>query len=217
MILLFISLLGGFLWYPIYIDVNAYETVLNSEEGRSIINQYGGEENLVKSSIPLGADIFRGGEMVLLPKGVKIRQTPRNLKFMKRAILLEKYDRYSAIYKEGAFIREWQELKSETESKMGVSSLDGISRERLREFFPERIHPPENEMDRIEKEGLEREEAILKEEMKEEIEYPTKSYFSFLLTEENGRQKLRIVIIRLSPIDELIEKFNEDEEQGGER
>lgn len=217
MILLFISFWSGFAWYPIYGGANAYETVLNSEEGRSIIGQYGGEENLVKSSIPLGADIFRGGEMVLLPKGIKIRQTPRNLKFMKRAIEMEKYDRYSAIYKEGAFIREWQDLMSETESKLGISSLDGISRERLREFFPERIHPPENEMDRIEKEGLEREEAILKEEMKEEIEYPTKSYFSFLLTEEDGRQRLRIVIIHLSPINELIEKFNQDKEKGGER
>lgn len=217
MILLFISFWSGFAWYPIYGDANVYETVLNSEEGLSIINQYGGEGNLVKSSIPIDADIFRGGEMVLLPKGVRIRQTPINLKFMKRAIEMEKYDRYSAIYKEGAFIREWQELESEIESKLGISSLDEISRERLREIFPERIHPPEEETERMSSGVLGSEEAGLVEEGKEEIDYPTKSYFSFLLTEEDSRQKIRIVVIRLSPIDELIEKFNQDKEQGGER
>jgi len=216
MILLFISFWSGFAWYPIYGGANVYETVLNSEDGLSIINQYGGEENLVKSSIPLGAGIFKGGEMVLLPKGVKIRQTPRSLKFMKRAIEMEKFDRYSAIYKEGDLIREWQDLMSETEGKLGVSSLDRISRERLREFFPVRIHPPEEEMERMNSGELEREETRLEEERKEEIEYPEKSYFSFLLTEEDGRQRLRIVIMRLSPIDELIEKFNRDKEQGGE-
>lgn len=217
MILLFISLLGGFAWYPISGGANSYEMVLNSEEGRSIIMQYGGKENLVKSSIPLGAGIFKGGEMVLLPKGLKIKGTPRNLKFMKRAISIEKYDRYSAIYKEGELEAEWEELKSETKSKLGISSLENSSREELREFFPERIHPTKEEMERMEKEGLEREEARLEEERKEEIEYPAKSYFSFLLIEENGRERLIPVILHLSPIDELIEKFTEDEEQGGER
>ncbi|MBA7616809.1 hypothetical protein ES703_24109 [subsurface metagenome] len=108
-------------------------------------------------------------------------------------------------------------MKSETKSKLGISSLENSSREELRKFFPERIHPTKEEMERMEKEGLEREEARMEEERKEEIEYPAKSYFSFLLIEENGRERLIPVILHLSPIDELIEKFTEDEEQGGER
>jgi len=209
MILLFLSFLIGFAWYPLedVRDMSAYEMVLNSEEGHSIIMQYGGKENLVKSSIPLGAGVFKGGEMVLLIKGLKIKRTPENLKLMKRAISMERYNRYSALYEEGELKAEWEELKRETESKLGISSLEEIPREELREFFPERILPTE--------EGFEREQGTLEKEGKEEIEYPAKSYFSFLLTEENGMERLRIVILHLSPIDELIEKITEEE--GGER
>lgn len=220
MILLFLSLWGSFAWHPISeIDIgkNTYETILNSHEGRSVIMQYGGERNLVKGSIRLGADIFKGGEMVLLPKGCQIRRAPENLLLMKRAIELKKYDRYGAFYKEGRLKEEWQELESESAYELGVSSLEAISPERLNEYFPDLVSPSREEMEKVKKESSESVEMRPEEEREREIRYPEKSYFSFLLIEENGRERLIPVLLRLSPIEELIEKSVTEKEEGGER
>ncbi|MCK4225597.1 hypothetical protein KAX29_01760 [candidate division WOR-3 bacterium] len=220
MILLFLSFWGSFAWHPISeIDIgkNTYETILNSHEGRSVIMQYGGERNLVKGSISLGASIFKGGEMVLLPKGCQIRRVPENLLLMKRAIKMKKYDRYGASYKEGRLKEEWQELETESAYELGVSSLEAISPERLNEYFPDLVSPSREEMEKVKKEGSENVEMRPEEEKEREISYPEKNYFSFLLIEENGRERLIPVILRLSPIEELMEEFVTEKEEGGER
>lgn len=225
MILLILSFLSGFQWYPIReasIDENLYNVILNSNEGSSIIMKYGGEENLVKSTIHLGASIFKGGMKVLLPKEFKIKQIPKDIKLLKRHIEMESYDRYSALYKGSEFKEEWNELKRETESKLGISSLDSLPLEEARLLFPERIPPRAEEREKMEKEVLE------EEEKEESITYPGKNYFSFLLIEEKGRERLLPVILHLSPVEEKLEGFKrieetytvekvEREEEGGER
>lgn len=216
MILLFLSLLGGFKWHSIpegAINRNLYKVILNTEEGSSMIMRYGGEENLVRGFIHLDYGIFAGGNMVLLHKRFKIKRTPENLILVKRAIEMEKHNRYAALYKGGEFKEEWKELKRETENKLKITSLDDLSRERLREFFPERVLPTKKEIERLKREGLLEEEMEISErESEETVTYPGNIYFSFLLVEENGRERLIPVILHLSPIDELIEKFTEDEE-----
>ncbi len=221
MILLFLSLWSGFAWHSIpesAIDEDLYEVILNSEEGSSMIMRYGGVENLVRGFIHLDYGIFEGGNMVLLHKRFKIKRTPENLILVKRAIEMKKHNRYAALYKGEKFKEEWKKLKRETESKLRISSLEDLSRERLREFFPERVPPTKKEIERLKMEGLGEEEMRVSEREREEREiYPEKIYFSFLSVEENGRERLMPVILQLSPIDELIGKFTRTEEEGGER
>ncbi len=208
MILLLLSFWGGFDWYPLEVagDISVYKTILDSQEGSSIIKRYGGEENLMRGLITLDSGIFEGGVKVLLPKGCKIKRTPEYLRLIKRAIELEYYDRYSALYKEGELEKEWREVKEKAANELGTPSLETISYTRLKEFFPERIIPTEET-------GIEEpetESAFIKA-------IPAKHFFSFLLIEENGREKLIPVILHLSPIEEAIEKFIKMEYEGGER
>ena len=130
---------------------------------------------------------------------------------------MKKYDRYGAFYKEGRLKEEWQELESESAYELGVSSLEAISPERLNEYFPDLVSPSREEMEKVKKEGSENVEMRPEEEKEREISYPEKNYFSFLLIEENGRERLIPVILRLSPIEELMEEFVTEKEEGGER
>ncbi|MCK4528044.1 hypothetical protein KAW18_11800 [candidate division WOR-3 bacterium] len=208
MILLLLSFWGGFDWYPLEVagDISVYKTILDSQEGSSIIRRYGGEKNLLKGLIHLNSDIFKGGRKVLLPKKYKIKRTPGYLQLIKRDIEIKNYNRYAALYKEGELKEEWRQLKAESTNKLGISSLEAISYTRLKELFPERIIPTEE----TGIEEPENESAFIEE-------IPAKHFFSFLLIEENGREKLIPVILHLSPIEEAIEMFRRMEDEGGER
>lgn len=215
MILLLLSFWGGFDWYPLEVagEISVYKTILDSQEGSSIIRQYGGEKNLLKGLIHLNSDIFKGGRKVLLPKEYKIKRTPGYLQLIKRDIEIKNYNRYAALYKEGELKEEWRELKAESTNKLGISSLETISYTRLKELFPERISPTKREKGKMREEEIEEpenESAFIEE-------IPAKHFFSFLLIEENGREKLIPVILHLSPIKEAIEMFRRMEHEGGER
>ncbi|TET98846.1 MAG: hypothetical protein E3J23_06130 [Candidatus Stahlbacteria bacterium] len=211
MIYLLLYIISSFPWYPISeseIYGNLKEMILNSKEISSIVMRYGGEEYLVNGLIHLDGDVFKGGEMVLLTKDYKIARTPENLQLLNRNIEMEKYNRYTALYREGRLKDEWMELERESEFKLGISSLENLPIDKLRELFPERIRSPEEEMEERGFELLDIEEEGTKErEIEGETKYPRKHYISFILVEENWREKLFPVILHLSPIDEKIEEM----------
>jgi hypothetical protein len=210
-ILLF--LISTFQWYPLQLsegNLDAYNAILNSNEGNSIIMQYGGEKYVLKGLIPLNGDIFEGGAKVLLPGEYKITRAPENLKFFKR-LKTKKYNRYSAVYKEGELIKIWNELKATSAMELGTSSLDKITKDRLRELIPELNQSNRVEIDEVKDEKLE------KQKEKENINiYPKRYYFSFILVQENGYDKLIPVLLSLKPVDDLINNLLVEEEEGEE-
>jgi hypothetical protein len=209
MIYLIISILSSFPWYPISMGGinNVYEFILNSDEGSLIISRYGGEEYLMKKIIRLNGDIFSSGVKILLLKEYKIEGVPENLQAIKRPIKMKKYNRFSAIYKEGELKEEWNELVSKSEDELEISSLTDLSLEDFEKLLPEKISTPEKEIKP--KNDIEDSWELKTEGIKT---YPRKHYFSFILIEENFVEKLVPVILNLSPIDEVIQKLENTEE-----
>lgn len=211
LVLIFIS---NFSWYPIsedFIYENLNELILNSGELSAIFRQYGGEEYIIKGFIHLHGNIFKGGEMVLLPKEYKIIRTPESLKLQKRNIDMKKYNRFTALYREGEFISEWNELARESEDKLDISSIESLSLDELSMLFPQKILPPKEEI--IETIELHTEEVEISEEEKySEIKYPRKNYLSFILVDDGLVERLFPVILHLCPVDEKIEELQSMDE-----
>jgi len=231
MILLFLSLVSGFQWYPINYspDKRFYNIIVNSNEGKAIIWRYGGNENLIKMLVHLEGGVFNGGERVLLPKNYKIKMTPLNLQLVPRAIDMRTYRRYSALYNEGELEIKWKELKRESEELLEILSLEQASLDELRELLPDRIPPPRKEMATLnrftdetedlrtlkkDEINLQGEEGEFEIEEEKEIKIPEEYYFSFILLEENRKERLLPVILYLSPFNELIEESIEEEKEG---
>lgn len=209
MINLLILFISSFSWYPIsknFISENFNLMISNSSELSRVVGQYGGEEYIIKGFIHLDGDIFKGGEMVLLPKEYKVMRIPNNLKMHKRNIDMRKYNRYTALYKEGELKRKYSELIRESEDKLGISSLKNSSLNELRELFPMSIMPGKEEMERIEALELYTEEEEISSGNKENvIEYPGEYYLSFILIEDGWIERLFPVILHLCPVEDRIE------------
>jgi hypothetical protein len=211
MIILLIFYINSFSWYPITesdIYGNFNETIKNSSEISSIVRQYGGEEYLIKGFIHLDSDIFKGGEMVLLPKEYKVMRIPYNLKMHKRNIDMRKYNRFTALYREGVLKRKYRELIIKSEDELGISSLKNTSINELRELFPTRIMPGREERERIEAlELYTEEEEISSGRTEREIEYPKEYYLSFISIEDDWIERLFPVILHLCPVEGRIEEL----------
>ena len=216
MIYLVFIFISNFPWYPIsedYIYGNLNELIQNSGEISAIVQQYGGEEYLIKGFIHLYGNIFKGGEMVLLPKGYKVTKVPENLKLIKRNIDMKKYNRFTALYKEGELIGEWNELARESEDKLGISSIESLSMDELSILFPRKILPQKEEIERIGTIELHTEEVEFSEEEEDdEIKYPRKNYLSFILVDDGWVERLFPVILHLYPVDERIKELQSMDE-----
>ncbi len=150
------------------------------------------KQNLGKWYIHLTSNIFGGGCMMVLSKGTQIRMVPDNLKIVNSGIKMKKFDRYVALYERGKLKREWEKLERESAKKLGISSL---SFEELERFLPDENY----------KEGIE--EMNTEFEKMADIEFPKKTYYSFMEIEEKGTRKLIPVVMELCPIAEKIEKY----------
>lgn len=220
MIFLLFSLYGSFQWYSVPgggSGGQTFKNIVDSREGGSIIEQYGGRENLIKGFIRLDADIFKGGVKVLLDKDLEILRKPENLILLKRSIKKEDEKRYSAVYREGQLKNIWVDLKRSLANQLGFASLDQIEMDRknLRELFPGKI-PPEKEVREEMKDRKPVGDAEKFNPTEEEIVYPSKSFFSFLLLRGKSGERLIPVILNISPADEIIEEVKKLEEEGGE-
>jgi hypothetical protein len=216
-------------------DDGVYNAIINSNEAKAIIWRYGGNENLSKMVLHLDGEIFESGEKLLLPKNYKVKDTPINLIIIPRAIQTKLYRRYSVIYKEGVLKNKWEDLKSEIEDSLKISSLENASLNELREHLSAHIPPPTEErtvenrlhknLENISDLGIDEEQ--FKSDQKE-VKIPEEYYFSFLLLKEDWDEKLLPVVLHLSPAENKIEDLmeiererytetEESEEEGGEK
>lgn len=188
--LLILSFYSGFEWVQFEgIDAKGIsEEIMESP----VVKRYG-KQNLEKRFVRLNSGIFGGGCKVLFSKGTEIRGLPEGLKLMKRAIKMKKFDRYSALYERGELKKEWEKLEKESAEKLGISSL---SFEELKKFLPGEDY----------KEGTENMEPATIGKIAG-IEYPAKTYYSFIEIEENRTVKLIPVVLKLCPIAEKIEEY----------
>ena len=194
LLLLILSFYSEFEWYEAEkTDVKGIsEEIKESPMGGSRIE---------KRFIFLNSGIFRGGCKVLFSKGTEIEGLPRGLKLMKRAIKAKKFDRYSALYEEGELKQEWERLEKQSANMLGVSSL---SLEELKRFLPSEDS----------REATGNMELKLKDKRKPGKKYPSKTYYSFVEIKENRMIKLVPIVIRLCPIEEVIEEYMNSMEGG---
>jgi thiaminase len=202
MLILLLTFLGTYDWYPVE-GVNASKEVLKS----SIVQRFG-KNRLRKSFIKLDAGIFKGGCMALVPEGYKIREVPEGLKFMINYIEVEKYDRYTAVYKSGKLEKEWNKLKRELTENIGGIHFGTPSLKELRE---ELISENFIRLDSLSNRS--------RTEKKKDIRKPKKVYYSFLLVQKENDRKLIPVLLVLSPAGEIYKEIRREmsEEKGGEK
>ncbi len=202
MFILILTFLGTFEWYPVE-GKNVSKEILES----SVVERF--EKNrLRKSFVKLDADIFKGGCMVLVPKGYTILEAPEGLKLMENYIEIEKYDRYSTFYESGELERKWNELKRELAENIGGIYSRTPSLEVLRKrLLPGGVSASENSMD------------VPQIEEDQDIEYPRKVYYSFLLIEKDRKLIVIPVLLVLSPVDEIYKEIRKEmiEAKGGEK
>ena len=192
LLLLFSIAIGGrFDWQEI--EKQGIQGIYEDIQNSSVVQSYG-KRNLEKRFIYLNSGIFRGGCKVLFSKGTEIEGLPRDLELMKRAIKMKKFDRYSALYREGELKHVWEELESESARKLGISSLTMVE---MRKIFPEEDF--KNEKGEIEP-------SLILEKIKG-VKYPLRIYYSFMDIEENRTRKLIPVVMKLCPMDEKIEEY----------
>jgi hypothetical protein len=189
--LLILSFYSEFEWYEVGSASGRgnFEEIMESP----IVREYG-KHKLEKRFIYLNSGIFRGGCKVLFSKGTEIEGLPRDLKLMKRAIKMKKFDRYSALYEEGELKQVWEELERESAGKLGISSLTMVE---MRKIFPEEDF--KNEEGEIEP-------GLILEKMRG-IKYPLRTYYSFIEVEENRTTKRIPVVLILCPMAEKIEEY----------
>jgi hypothetical protein len=197
--LLILSFHSGFDW----VELEKTETGEISEviKESKLVKRYG-EQNLEKWIIQLTSDIFGGGCKIILSKGTKIERVPEGLKIYKRAIKMKKFDRYSALYEEGELKREWKKLERESADELGNSSL----LEDLGKILSDKRCNTCNEV----------EERINPKAMEEltGIEFPSKTYYSFIEIEEKGDVKLIPVVLELCPLADKIGEYMNSSEGG---
>lgn len=190
--LLILSFHSGFEWIQFErTDAKEISEVIKESK---VVKRYGAE-NLEKRFVRLNSGIFEGGCKIILSKGTEIRRIPEDLKIYKRAIKMKKYDRYSALYEKGELKREWEKLEKESAEKLGVSSL---SFEELERFLPER-NCEECEEGRVNSGAM--------DEKMPNIEYPSKTYYSFIEIEEDRTIKCIPVVLTLCPLAQKIEEY----------
>ena len=192
--LLILSFYSEFEWHEVK---RASVKVISEEIKESPM----GGSRIEKRFIFLNSGIFRGGCRVVFSKGTGIERLPRGLKFMKRAIKAKKFDRYSALYEEGELKQEWERLEKQSANMLGVSSL---SLEELKRFLPSEDS----------REATGNMELKLKDKRKPGKKYPSKTYYSFVEIKENRMIKLVPIVIRLCPIEEVIEEYMNSMEGG---
>lgn len=222
MVLLFICFLSGFEWYPLVDNTtgkNLYEAILETDCGHEIIGRYGGKEVLDNRLILIDGGVFEGGAKVLLPKKYKLKKFPDDLKLLKRYINLEKYNRYSAVYKEGELKEVWEKLYKETSEKFRLSSIQELPPEKLRTLNP-KLNLARRQGD-VEKEKQSRAKNNLSPRLsgRESVSFPSKTFFSFLLIEgvADGSEKLVPVVLELSPIESIVKEILKDKSEGEKR
>jgi hypothetical protein len=187
--LLILSFHSGFDW--VELEKAEVAEISRGVKESPMAKRYG-KQNLEKWIIHLTSDIFRGGCMVILSKGTEIRRVPDNLKIVNSGIKMKKFDRYVALYEKGELKREWEKLEKESAEKLGISSL---SFEELERFLPD-----ENYEEGSGKTNTEFDKMA-------DIEFPVKTYYSFMEIEEKGMRKLIPVVLELCPIAEKIEEY----------
>jgi hypothetical protein len=198
MLLFSIAIGGGFDWQAI--EKQGIQEIYEEIQNSSVVGRYG-KQNLERWYIYLTSDVFGGGCMIVLSKGTQIRRIPDNLKIVNSGIKMKKFDRYVALYnKRGELKREWKKLERESAKKLGISSL---SFEELKRFLPDENY----------KEGTGAMNAGF--EKIESIEFPAKTYYSFMEIEENRTRKLIPVVMELCPIAEKIEEYVNRSKGGG--
>ncbi len=189
LILFSIAMGGGFDWQAI--EKRGIEEIYEEIQTSSVVGNYG-KQNLEKWYIRLTSDVFGGGCMILLSKGTQIRRVPDNLKIVNSGIKMKKFDRYVALYERGKLKKEWEKLEKESAKKLGISSL---SFEELERFLPDENY----------KEGTGAMNTGF--EKMANIEFPAKTYYSFMEVEERGTKKLIPVVMELCPIAEKIKEY----------
>jgi len=198
LLLLFSIAIGGrFDWQAI--EKRGIEEMYEEIQNSSVVESYG-KRNLERWYIHLTSDVFEGGCMIVLSKGTRIGKVPDNLKIVNSGIKMKKFDRYVALYKRGELKREWEKLERESAKKLGISSL---SFEELEKFLPDENY----------KEGTGAMNAGF--EKIESIEFPAKTYYSFMEIEENRTRKLIPVVMELCPIAEKIKEYVNRSKGGG--
>ncbi len=188
MFILLLTFLGTYEWFPVE-GGDVSRQVLESP----VVKEYG-TNRIEKKFIYLTSGIFGGGSKVLFSKGSEIRGLPKGLKLMKRAIRMKKFDRYSALYKEGELKVVWKELEKESARKLGIPSL---TLQEMRKIFPE---------DDFKNEKEEFKPGLILEKIRG-VKYPLRIYYSFMEIEENRTRKLIPVVMKLCPLDEKIEEY----------
>jgi hypothetical protein len=196
--LLILSFHSGFDW----VELEKTEALEISEviKESKLVKRYG-EQSLEKWIIHLTSDVFGGGCMVVLSKGTQVIRVPDNLKIVNSGIKMKKFDRYVALYEEGDLKREWKKLEKESAEKLGISSL---SSEELERFLPgedykEGTVEMNTEFDKI-----------------ADIEFPERTYYSFMEIEKNGTRKLIPVVMEFCPIGEKIGEYMENLDRKGD-
>jgi hypothetical protein len=197
--LLILSFHSGFEWVEVEKTNPAeiFEVIKESP----VAKRYG-ELNLEKWIIHLTSDIFGGGCKIILSKGTEIRSVPEGLKIYKRAIKMKKFDRYSALYEKGELKREWEKLERESTDKLRNSSLLEDLSKILSE---ERCNTCNKEEERINPKAMEELAGI---------EFPSKTYYSFIEIEEEGNVKLIPVVLELCPLADKIGEYMNNSEGG---
>jgi len=154
------------------------------------------ERNLEKWIIPLTSDIFKGGCKIVLSKGTQIRKVPEGLKIVDSGIKMKKFDRYVAIYEERGLKQEWRKLEREAAEILRNSSVfEDLSK----------ILPEENCNDCNNRKEV-RISTIAVEKLAE-MEFPSKTYYSFIEIEEDRTVKLIPVVLEFCPLEEKINEY----------
>ncbi len=198
LILFSIAMGGGFDWQAI--EKQGTEEMYEEIQNLSVVGRYG-KQSLEKWYIRLTSDVFGGGCMILLSKGTQIRRVPDNLKIVNSGIKMKKFDRYVALYEKGKLKKEWEKLEKKSAEKLGISSL---SFEELERFLPDENY----------KEGTGARNTGF--EKIANIEFPRKTYYSFMEIEERGTRKHIPVVMELCPIAEKIGEYMESLDRGGD-
>jgi chaperonin cofactor prefoldin len=139
---------------------------------------------VINSLVYLDDKVFKEGGTLLVPHGFKIKEVPSQMELKKLYVKMAKYDRYAVVIGEGRIESKWKKLKDEFKSALGDNSIESLLK------------------DIDENTGIKRTIGS----------FPEETYFSFILIEKEGEEKLIPVILNLSPLRSIIEGVKEGEE-----
>lgn len=209
-ILSLITFMGSISWTPMKNDDNL--TISQYVIKSSIVQDYG-KSSLIKQFININSDIFYGGCKVLIPKGAVIIGAPAGLSLLKENVHIDRYDWYTALYKEGDLKGTWDQMKRKSYFGIKIDNLDDLKKEDIESLSKKN---PKLRIDNREKNKNLQISSIPPNNENIERKPIRKSnhkvYVSFIVIEENNEYKILPIVLRLDPEVEIknhILKLNE--------